>query len=529
MPDSTPRLGLDLISTKTSVDDGQLLTDDQLETVVRGFEEGGFKEAKHAAGILSRGKTTEEVWGVTQEHLFDLLEQASTVGELDENLPRAACKAARVVAQANSDASVDPPIRTDLGESLIRDGTSSGDDPWLTAAGTLLLSAAMDAADYDPPDAIAKRIAEHLLALSKKTEGSREANLAAAGYGVLGRMSGGDHARTLVSESIDLHQYLLRTESNLREGFLRFAARLAEDDPACLEPYTVELAIHLRAAAYTVRRDAARAFAALCGETDRETIQPGVRTLDGPFENDGPMLPLFALKFMHHAADHDPELVPERVGDTFTAAVRGDERFTQLYGSAAAAENAVLSRAVLFPVLESLAPRFPALVDAAGDGVFNELLNRNDEDVELFVAAVGGCFAAVDPDAVGEEFVKYLAGGIPNGGQDGSMDSLSDADAPIRPAIRRFVTRMGEFEADRALSTANRLVTLADSGGAPEQNLVGSLLLLAHRERDDDELASNFQYVIERATSDNDGDGGDWADELLEGGSHDFVTQFGEE
>ncbi|KPN29267.1 hypothetical protein SY89_03501 [Halolamina pelagica] len=107
MPDSTPRLGLELISTKTSVDNGQLLTDDELETAIQGFEEGGYKEAKHAAGILSRGKMTEEVWGATHEHLFDLLEQAAA-GALDENLPRAACTAARVVAQTNTETSIDP-------------------------------------------------------------------------------------------------------------------------------------------------------------------------------------------------------------------------------------------------------------------------------------------------------------------------------------------------------------------------------------------------------------------------------------
>lgn len=528
MPDSTPRLGLDLMSTKTSVDDGQLLSDDQLETAVRGFEEGGFKESKHAAGILLRGKTTEEVWGATQEYLFDLLEQASTVEDHEENLPRATCKAARVVAQANSDASIDPPMRTDLGESLIRGGTGGGGDPWLTAAGTILLSAAMDAADYDPPDEIAKRIAEHLLALSKKTEGTRESNLAAAGYGVLGRMSGGDHARTLVAESIDFHQYLLRTEPNLREGFVRFAARIAEDDPGCLEPYTVELAIHLRAETYTVRRDAARAFTALGGETDWETLHPGVRTLDGPFNNDGPMLPLFALKFLRQVADHDPELIPERVGDAFVNAVRSDDRFTKLYGSAAAAEDGVLSRAILFSALESLAPRFPALVEAAGDGVFDELLHRDDEEIELFASAVGGGFAAVGPDAVGEEFVQYLVDGTAQEEHDGPVDSLSDADASVRPAVGRFVTRMGEFDVDRALATADRLVTLADAEATPERpSLVGSLLLLADRERDDDELTSNFQSIIERVASDHDGDIDGWGEDVLEQGTDDSTEQAG--
>ncbi|KPN29268.1 hypothetical protein SY89_03502 [Halolamina pelagica] len=243
-----------------------------------------------------------------------------------------------------------------MGESLVRDGTSGDGDPWLTAAGTLLLSAAIDAADYDPPDEIAKRIAEHLITLSKKADGTQEANLAAAGYGVLGRASGGDHARTLVAESIDLHQYLLRTESNLREGFLRFAARLANDDPARLEPYTVELATHLRTEAFPVRRDAARAFAALSGEVGWGSLQPGVRTLDGPFENDGPMFPLFAVRFLYQVADHDPEMVPERVGDAFTAAVRSDDRFRARYGHAAADESGVVARVILSTTLDALAP-----------------------------------------------------------------------------------------------------------------------------------------------------------------------------
>lgn len=526
MPDFTPPLGLDLMSIKTSVDDGQLLTDEQLETVVRGFEEGGFKEARHAAGIISRGKITDEVWETTHQYLFDLLERASTGGTLDGDLSRAACKAARVVAQANSDASVEPSIPSDLGESLIRDGTSSDGDPWLTTAGTLLVSAAMDAADYETPDEIAKRIAEHLLALWKKTEGTREANLAAAGYSVLGRMSGGDHARSLVAESIDHHQYLLRTEPNLREGFLRFAARLAEDDPASLEPYAVELATHLRASSFAVRRDAARAFAALSGDIDWEALKPGVHTLDGPFENDGPMFPLFALNFLHQVAEHDPDIIPERVGDAFIRAVRDDERFVEAYGSATAAENGALSRAILFPVLESLAPRFPALVDAAGDGVFNELLSRDDEDVDHFVAAVGGSFAAIDPDAVGEKFVQYLAGTVPQSEQERSMDGHSDVDAPVRPAVSRFVTRMSEFKMERALSTGDRFVTLANERGITEQNVVGLLLLLVDRERDDDELASNFQSVIERATSEIDGDARGWADDLLEGESDDSVARF---
>jgi hypothetical protein len=530
MPDSTPRHTLELISTKTSVDNGQLLTDDQLETAIQGFEEGGYKEAKHAAGILSRGKMTEEVWGATHEHLFDLIEQASAAGVLDENLPRAACTAARVVAQTNSETSIDPPVRTELGESLIRDGTSDVGDPWLTAAGTLLLSAAIDAADYDPSDEIAKRIAEHLLTLSKKTDGSQEANLAAAGYGVLGRASGGDHARTLVAESIDLHQYLLRTEPNLREGFLRFAARLANDDPTRLEPYTVELATHLRADAFPVRRDAARAFAALSGEIDWESLQPGVHTLDGAFENDGPMFPLFAVRFLHQVADHDPEIVSERVGDAFTAAVRSDDRFTTRYGHAAAAESGVVSRVILSTTLESLAPRFPTLVDAAGDGVFDELLNRDDEDTQLFVAALGGCFAAVDPDAVGEEFLQYLGDGISQGEQDTPLDSLSDPDRAIGPAVDRFLTRMREFDAERALSTADRLVTLADATETSDRlQVVGALLLLANRKRDDDDLATNFQSVIDRVTSDLDGDRDDRVEDLLEDGTDDSTTQSEEE
>jgi hypothetical protein len=518
MSDPTTRLGLELLSIKPAVDDGHPLTDGQLETAMRGFEEGGVEEAKHAVGILSRGRMTEEVWGATHGHLFDLLERASVGGAPDGELPRAACAAARVVAQTNAETPIDPPVRTALGESLIRDGTGDGGDPWLTAAGTLLVSTAIDAAEYDPPEGIAKRIAEHLLAVSKRTEGAREANLAAAGYGVLGRTSGGDHARTLVARSIDLQRYLLRTEPNLREGFLRFVARLAEDDPGCLEPYTVDLAVHLRAETVAVRRDAARAFAALCGETDWEVLHPGVRTLDGPFENEAPVRPVFALNFLHQVATRDPGVVPERVGDAFTDAVRSDDRFTELYGSAAAAENGVLSRGLLFPVLESLAPRFPALVEAAGGGVFDELSTRDDEDIEPFVAATAGCFAAVDPDTVGETFVRYIADTLPDGAQDGAPDGLPDDGTVVRPMIGRFVARMGEFDAEKALATADRLVALADAAGTPERpRAVGSLLRRADRERDDSELRTNFGSVIERVASDPDSDRGGCAGDVLEG------------
>lgn len=356
IPDSTSRLGVELLSTKTSVDKGQLLTDNQLATAIRGFEEGGFKEAKHAAGIISRGKTTEEVWEATREHLLDVLEEASVVGSLDEDPPRAACQAARVVAKTSSNTSIDPPTKTNLGESLIRDGTSDDGNPWLTTAGIFLLSAAMETTDYDPADEFAKRIAEHLLAVSKKTDGTREANLAAAGYSVLGRMSEGDHARMLVAEGVDIRQYLLRTESNFGEGFVRFAARLAEEDPGFLEPYTVELATHLRADSYTVRRDAARAFAALCGEVDWETLRPGTITLDGPFENDGPMVPLFALQFLQRVAVHKPEVIPRQVGEAFVRALRRDEQFTSLYGSEGAIAEDMGARAMLFYVLETLDP-----------------------------------------------------------------------------------------------------------------------------------------------------------------------------
>ena len=517
MPDSTSRLGVELLSTKTSVDKGQLLTDNQLATAIRGFEEGGFKEAKHAAGIISRGKTTEEVWEATREHLLDVLEDASVVGPLDEDLPRAACQAARVVAKTSSNTSIDPPTKTDLGESLIRDGTSDDGSPWLTTAGIFLLSAAMETTDYDPADEFAKRIAEHLLALSKKTDGTREANLAAAGYSVLGRMSEGDHARILVAEGVDIRQYLLRTESNFREGFVRFAAQLAEEDPGLLEPYTVELATHLRADSYTVRRDAARAFAALCGEVDWETLRPGTITLDGPFENDGPIVPLFALQFLQRVAVHKPEVIPTQIGEAFARALRRDERFTSLYGSEGATAEDMGARAMLFYVLETLAPRFPELVEAAGDGVFDELLEQGEEEVTPLVSAAGGCFAAVDPEAVGDQFVQFLVDGLSADQETEPMDTSFKLDASTRTAVSRFITRMAEFEVDKALSTAERLVTLAERSETPEQlAVVGSVLLFAHQERDDDELATNFRGLFERVADGHEDDFPDWSDDVLE-------------
>lgn len=506
MPDSMAQLGLKLVSTKIAVDEGQLLTDDQLDTVRRGFEEGSFKESKHAAEIVSKSKMTKEVWGVTSRYIYDILDRASTAGTLGEDLPKAACTAARTVAKTSSNTSIEPVIQTDLGESLVRHGTSDGGNPWLTTAGVLLLSAGMDTADYDPSEEITKRVAEHLLSVSKKTDKTREANLAAAGYSMLGRTSGGDHARTLVSESIEIGQYLRRTEPNLRKGFVRFVARLAEESPSLLEPYTVELAPHLRAESFAVIRDAARAFSALCGEVDWVALQPGVLTLDGAFENDGPMIPVFALKFLHQVAEHDREFVPTRVGDTFTTALNHDERFMSRYGCEENTDDGLLSRPILFGVLSALAPQFPKLVEVTGNEVFEELLDRPNEKIESFVSRAGGCFTAVNPNVVGEQFIQFLVEGVSTGDQQGPMEAPYD-DALVQSAIQKFVTEMSEFEEDKALTTANRLVTLAkESEGCGQLFIVGSVLLMVHQERGDDELETNFQYVFERITDSHEGE-----------------------
>ncbi|KPN29269.1 hypothetical protein SY89_03503 [Halolamina pelagica] len=89
---------------------------------------------------------------------------------------------------------------------------------------------------------------------------------------------------------------------------------------------------------------------------------------------------------------------------------------------------------------------------------------------------------------------------------------------------------MGEFDVDRALSTADRLVTLAEGTETPAQlHVVGGLLLLANRERDDDDLATNFQSVIDPVASDLDGDRDEVAENLLEGDTDGSATQTEEE
>ncbi len=517
MPDSVPQLGLELISTKASIEDGQLLTDEELNTAIRGFEEGGFQESKHAAGILSEGKMSKGAWDATSEYLFDLLEEASVVGTLDEDLPKAACKAARVIAKINSNTSVDPPLRTELGESLIRDGTGDEGNPWLTTAGTLLLSTAMDTGEYEPADEIAKRIAEHLLALSKNTDGTQEANLTAVGYGILGRTNNGDHAKTLVAESIDLREYLYRTESNLREGFLRFVARVAQEDPALLEPYTVELATHLRAESFAVRRDAARAFLALCDEVNWEALRPGVLTLNSPFERDGPTLPLFAIQFLQRVAQHNPEAVPQRVGDAFVKALQHDDRFTSVYGSEAAIQEDALTRATLFAAVETLAPEFPELADAVGNGVFDELERWPDEGVKLFVAAAAGCFVAVAPNVVGDRFIRLLIDDSGVGGQDGSTDTPLVANKSTKAAVSRFATRMAEFDGEKALSTADQLVTHAEDRGTPGHlDVVAVLLQIVHQKRDDDEVRRNFHDIIERVADTHEDEFLAWDEDVFD-------------
>ncbi|MCU4744199.1 hypothetical protein [Natronoglomus mannanivorans] len=514
MSRSKSQLGLRLLSIKAELDNGQLLTDDQLDDVIRGFEKGGIKEAKHAAGIISKAHISEEVWKATSEYLIELVEEAEVVSELDQDLSKAAYTAARVIAKMTSQTDIKVSNKTDLGESLVQMGTDDKGDPWLTAAGTLLLSPAMAEHDYEPPSGICKRIAEHLLALSRNLEGWREADLAAAGYLILGRADDCEHARQLVAESVDVREYLLRPEPNLQEGFLRFAGRLAEERPEVLVPYTIELATNLRADSFPVRRDAARAFAALSDAEKWESVLPGAYTLDGVLENEGPVAPIHALEFLYELADRAPEVLPDRVVEAFIRAIREDDRFTALYGDQETELQELPFRIALYCVFETLAPTFPEIVDAGGEGVVAELKNRDRAELESFVPAVGGVFAALDPDSVGEVFLEFLLEGVPSVETDNEISF--DPDEATKTAMNQFANQVGDLNAAEAVSACDYFLDEAvETDGSREYLIIGALLLLAHQKRGDDELRSSLEESLQEFEPSEVNALAEWADKAL--------------